>query len=64
MAKEGKIVGGAKGSLAEQDEVARRRSAQESAQKARQAELDRRDTMRAAQEQAAQRTPPPMVLGE
>ena len=51
------------GSLAEQDEVARRRSAEESAQKARQAELDRREAMRTAQEQAAQGTLPPMVVG-
>ena len=49
------------GSVAEQDELARRKAAEESARATRQAELDRREVLRKAQEETAKGTLPPLV---
>ena len=49
------------GSLADRDELARRKAAEASAQQAREAELKRREEARKGQEKAAKTALPPLV---
>lgn len=48
-------------SVADRDELARRKTAEEAAKAARQSELERREVLRKAQEETAKGTLPPLV---